>query len=663
MKGYHPYGAGYGAGKNRGADRGTLALYTPPMDVEDRIPQVANRLYGMKERLTEDARKVYRALQVAMQRHSVPCGSRPNFEKDFVDNLFREFPNAYNIVPDKRGSLNQWSVKIDDSPPIYCSVRLEVFGDNNTFVKSLKTRARAVTDTLLSEDAKWKKVLLPEHGPFNEDKLHQFERECNVRARNMDYMKGGGKGNRENNGWIDRSRALCERCNRPEDEDQLNGVHMCVVVATFVCPECRYSWTSYHGRLTPDSEMMGQACRQCKGGGEAKDWRPLTEGEKDGSGGQEREWGEKQGGGSSSGGRLRGSGMHQSELCTACREYGNCMGVFYDPFVLTTALSMVTDKRVLWRIFSKDLPELLIADLGSSYSNMQVCLQPHVYVPHIAEIGWRGGGGPQKMHYDRDDEHGQYRGGRSQREQPALSNEAHSDWHGAVSSTASAPPRGGNAYAGSLPPQVGGVKDQDGFNRYLASQEKGGNRGGYSHHDAMEPPLPEGPRAAGAEAHFNLVPDMPPRHEQAPAQQYGDDGGNAGADHMSMSQQYLEPRPVSAMQSDEAKGPMSAEGGNPTPPAPGALPKANKFNKIGARGGGGPPNQAPSSPGSTPLLERLLPIQRAHLVNCVRKELKATAGADAERFKKAEEYLARCGGDYEMAYSYVRGLTENAGIP
>jgi len=56
------------------------------------------------------------------------------------------------------------------------------------------------------------------------------------------------------------------------------------------------------------------------------------------------------------------------------------MGVFYDPFVLTTALSLVSGSYVQWKSFSEEMPELLIADLGPHLRDLQVCLQPHVYV-------------------------------------------------------------------------------------------------------------------------------------------------------------------------------------------------------------------------------------------------------------------------------------------
>jgi len=73
-------------------------------------------------------------------------------------------------------------------------------------------------------------------------------------------------------------------------------------------------------------------------------------------------------------------GTHQSELCDACREFGNCTGVFYDPFILTTALQIVSGSDVTWKAFNAEMPELLIADMPMM-PDLQVVLQPHVYVP------------------------------------------------------------------------------------------------------------------------------------------------------------------------------------------------------------------------------------------------------------------------------------------
>ena len=72
--------------------------------------------------------------------------------------------------------------------------------------------------------------------------------------------------------------------------------------------------------------------------------------------------------------------MHLQNLCENCLEFGDCMGVFYEPFVITTALSILFGKQVNWKPFSEHMPELLVADTGPAYEEYQVCLQPHVYM-------------------------------------------------------------------------------------------------------------------------------------------------------------------------------------------------------------------------------------------------------------------------------------------
>merc|ERR1719201_2031850 len=98
--------------------------------------------------------KAYHALQLALQPHSRPNGSRPNFEKDFNESLCALFPHARNITARQIGSLNQWEVSIDNGPRMLCSVRLELLSDNVEFQKELRDKARAVKDTLLDEHGK-----------------------------------------------------------------------------------------------------------------------------------------------------------------------------------------------------------------------------------------------------------------------------------------------------------------------------------------------------------------------------------------------------------------------------------------------------------------------------------------------------------------------------
>jgi len=69
--------------------------------------------------------------------------------------------------------------------------------------------------------------------------------------------------------------------------------------------------------------------------------------------------------------------MHQSEFFDACRELWNCMGVFYDPFVLTTALSLVSGSYVQWKSFSEEMPKLLIADSGPQYKDLSLPSATH----------------------------------------------------------------------------------------------------------------------------------------------------------------------------------------------------------------------------------------------------------------------------------------------
>eukprot|EP00449_Zooxanthella_nutricula_P044563 CAMPEP_0198594656 /NCGR_PEP_ID=MMETSP1462-20131121/140916_1 /TAXON_ID=1333877 /ORGANISM="Brandtodinium nutriculum, Strain RCC3387" /LENGTH=365 /DNA_ID=CAMNT_0044326273 /DNA_START=1 /DNA_END=1095 /DNA_ORIENTATION=- len=365
MRGSSAWGSynsgGYGGYDNDYSRDAWRGRYAAPAS-EDNFPKVAQRLSELRTGLDEDAARAYRALQLALQRQT--AGPRPNFETEFHESLSAMFPQAWDISARQVGGYNQWEVKVNNGPAMYCSVRLEVLSDDQNFLHDVKEKARVVKDTLLDERGKWKKTLLPESGAVSLEKVRAFEREC--ASRSQDFDRQGGFASRDRNrgnAWNDEQATLCETCGRSTQENQLKGVHMCVVFAVFQCEECRYSWSSYHGRLRPDKEMMGQQCKQCKGQGTAKDWRPVSESDK------ERQRDNRQWNSNSGGTRF---GMHQSELCDACREFGNCMGVFYDPFILTTALSLVSGQQVKWMPFSDQIPELLVADLGENMRDVQV---------------------------------------------------------------------------------------------------------------------------------------------------------------------------------------------------------------------------------------------------------------------------------------------------
>ncbi|CAE8651930.1 unnamed protein product, partial [Polarella glacialis] len=223
---------------------------------------------------------------------------------------------------------------------------------------------------LLEESGRWKKEFEKDLAGFSLNRLGAFEKDCRSRLEKSGpsgtgggSSGGGARGSSYKNSNSKDSCELCQICGRPEEEDQLNGEHMCVVYANFQCSECDYTWSSYHGRVRPGGKLlMGQFCSKCKGRGEPTAWRVDP---------SRNLWDE------SGGGARRG--MHQSSLCEACTQYGNCMGIFYDPLVLTTALGLICESEVSWTSYSSDLPELLVASLGPHFRDHQVCLQPHVF--------------------------------------------------------------------------------------------------------------------------------------------------------------------------------------------------------------------------------------------------------------------------------------------
>jgi len=385
---------------------------------------------------------------------------------------------------------------------------------------------------------------------------------------------------------------------------------------------------------------MGQQCSRCNGQGLAKDWRVVpNEGPDPQDSGNRPQY-----------------GMHQSELCDACREFGNCMGVFYDPFVLTTALSLVSGSYVQWKSFSEEMPELLVADLGPQFKDLQVCLQPHVYVAQ-----------PQnEVHAE---EFTTYQKatrslGKGRRQNSGRNNIQ--DWCGMDNDTVGRRCVQGNAsrqWRGNetmddtreddeaqLPRGKragGGVKDESLFQRFLKD-------------DA--PPVPQVPQAQtsyssldpchsevgiGASSSllnsgkqpsntFSTIPEQPTFTRSGRDLLAGTEAGCGSQDSWLKMM-----KPVSL----------------PRAPAAEKVPRANKFNKINL-------DQALSKPmvpqPRSPLLDALPPLRRAQFLQIVVRQVKAAGGVEADKFHLAEEYLSRCNGDYEKAYQYVKALSEGA---
>jgi len=611
---------GKGKGKGKGWDRWDRqdqSYGAAPVDLEDRFPKVAKQLSTLREKLPHDALKAYHALQLALQRHSTPHGSRPNFEKDFHESLSALFPDAWDIMARQIGSWNQWEVRIDDGPAIYCSVRLEVLSEDTEFIHDVKSKAKIVKDTLLEDNQRWKKTLQP-HGSFSFESLTQFRQECAVRVD--EYNRGNGPQNTygRRNLWVEQRSGG----HGGSGEDELSNVFGQRLVATFQCANrsCGNTWTSHHARLRPDQQtVMGQDCSKCGQAGIVKEWRPHEKEQYD-QGGWKRQ---------------QGQGMHLSRLCDACREFGNCMGVFYDPFVLTTALSLVSGQPVQWKSFSAEMPELLIADLGAQYRDLQVCLQPHVYVAQDDRV--KGPGAFESA------QHGYPR--------PEM-RDARPVARGPAPGRSPLPGRDRDTQVPAAPHrrEAGGVKDSSLYEGFLS-------------------------RVDGSHSQGGAAPDY--TVSTSPAQRWHENLGPAG----SSGGQELTPRGFlerptgpperglpqeskNVLAGDEAGGLPGALGAQmlqadaipPPPPSEEKVPKAKKFNKIGTI------FQASAKPSvgqpSTPQLDALPPLRRAQFLQVVLRHVKASGGMESDKFNLAEDYLSKCGGDYHRAYQHVKALSE-----
>jgi hypothetical protein len=641
-------------GKGKGKARDDYRSYENSSQI-DRFPKVAEKLEHLRDNLPEQAAKAYHALQLALQPHSRAYGSRPQFEEDFHHSLSALFPRAQNITARQIGAWNQWEVKIDNGPRMFCSVRLEVLTDDPTFLKDLKNKAKVVKDTLFEDHGKWKKQLQPGKD-FNFEKLGMFERECAHRTQYSDNMGGSRQrgASRERTGWVDET-AKCPICHKSMEEDNLKGQHMCVVFGFFQCHQCRSTWTSYHARLKPDHEtIMNQQCSRCQCNGVVKDWRVIES--KDEEHYQTRS---------------QKSGMHQSELCDACREFGNCMGVFYDPFVLTTALSLVSGQYVQWRSFSEEMPELLIADLGPSYKDLQVCLQPHVYMAPD-EDGYS---------YPDDDSYASYQppmhskgaGKKGKRydaytdsdyDRSSISYSMGGGYPGRVDETCdeseeefvvqrTAPrqshqeqfrnrPRDKNSQFTAPAKGTGGVKDAARYDKFLNSAGHGSKQSGpgsFGH---------AGPATASIASTSSRYP---------PASEEGSLSEQPQKSALAARGRGVGSTMFSSEVSSDAGSSLATSQPLTHGPAAESVPKVSKFNKMG-KVNRQPSQNAPTVP--TPILDALPPLRRAQLLQVVLRQVKATGGSDADKLVKAEEYLASNNGDYDKAYQYVKSLADGA---
>eukprot|EP00931_Biecheleriopsis_adriatica_P106588 TRINITY_DN81016_c0_g1_i1.p1 TRINITY_DN81016_c0_g1~~TRINITY_DN81016_c0_g1_i1.p1 ORF type:complete len:606 (-),score=134.76 TRINITY_DN81016_c0_g1_i1:152-1969(-) len=321
------------------------------MSAEARLAQDSQRLLELKSSLGDEELQVFDALEKCMQRYkanysqvaggSLEKGLKESLEASATLRGQREAPQIFRVAQ------NQWKVHLAGKE-IFCSVRLEI--SEQQLAADVKHYARIVKDLL--HDSGWKKesiecvenaVSLP----------RQMQKEAKRR-----YLQGPqwhGNGYRSSEGS-----EVCKICNRPMEEDQLHGEHMCVVQANWQCSSCEGKWSSHHCRLQPGGQrVMGQLCLRCGSAGIAIKWQVEPARHMPSQG--------------------QGRGMHQSSLCEACQQFGNCVGIFFDPQIATLALGLALDSTVTWDSYSEELPAVLVARMAQApTAAAKVWMQPYV---------------------------------------------------------------------------------------------------------------------------------------------------------------------------------------------------------------------------------------------------------------------------------------------
>jgi hypothetical protein len=147
---------------------------------------------------------------------------------------------------------------------------------------------------------------------------------------------------------------------------------MCHVTATFRCQQCNAQWLSVRARFDPEEErVLGQQCKACQQFGEELRWQ-FSDVPAGGDEGQERK-------------------PHRSDLCEACDRFGNCQGAFFEPLIMSSAISLLTKQSSTRWATSGDV---LVANAGQH----AVAMLPHVFPAGQAAPAGSAGGGGSKCH-------------------------------------------------------------------------------------------------------------------------------------------------------------------------------------------------------------------------------------------------------------------------
>lgn len=285
----------------------------PRLDVEQ---ELEDRRWEVQEKLKTlgpDGRLIWKTLKVCIA--GVLSEGSGHFERAFGDELedaiAEQRPGASVAIARQSGA--QWLVSITNRgrcTQYYASVRSETLGDfseGHKVLNGLRDSARRVKGLLLQERASWLHALV--NGERSE---WEFLHACK-------YFDPSARSRIEERVIDSRT---CHVCHRSLQQDHLGGQHHCRIVASFSC--CG-RWTSQRARyILHEDRVMGQKCQTCGKWGTPISWQLSTD---------------------SPGSGVPGDRAHLSHLCEACDRYGNCMGVFVDPFMLNLAVRSETGQR------------------------------------------------------------------------------------------------------------------------------------------------------------------------------------------------------------------------------------------------------------------------------------------------------------------------------
>lgn len=290
--------------------------------------------------LSSQGKTIYGALQSTMSVAAAQADNNVNFESAFRKKLEESTHGGFEL---ERIAPGQWQCNFHGEEFVV-SVRTEVLGASLAeafdFLTELKSQARTVRSMMLGDKAQWMRKL--SQGCDRSEFLGVCGRASKDGGNTAGFRRDG----------LDWGGDECRFCHKPERSALLAGKHRCHVFATFRCPQCRSKWSSVQARFNPEEErVLGQKCKDCQNDGDLQDWH-FSDAPDGADDGRERK-------------------PHRSDLCEACSMFGNCKGAFFEPFIMSCAIALLTKQFETQWATSGDV---FVANAGR-YS---VAMLPHI---------------------------------------------------------------------------------------------------------------------------------------------------------------------------------------------------------------------------------------------------------------------------------------------